>query len=92
MMFNSRDLLLVLNAAVVFAACAATAGNAPTENMKPNSNGNVAKPVAAAPTAGALLAWEKQANKAYVNGDGNFFENFLSDKLVMQGRISPQQD
>ena len=84
MIFNSRHLLLVLSATVVFTACAATAGKAPAENMNPNSNANIAKPVAAAPTADTLLALENQANKAYVNGDGNFFEDFLSDNLVIQ--------
>ena len=84
MMFSSRHLLLVLTAAVVFTACAATAGNAPAANMNPNLNANIAKLVAAAPTADVLLALEKHAHKAYINGDGNFFENFLSDKLVMQ--------
>ena len=84
MMFNSRHLLLVLTAAVVFAACAATVGNAPAKNMNANADANVGTLVAAAPTADALLALERQANEAYVNGSGNFFENFLSDKLVMQ--------
>ena len=70
MMFNSRHLLLVLTAAVVFAACAAcaaTAGNAPAKNMNANANANVATLVAAAPTADALLALERRANEAYVN-------------------------
>ena len=84
MMLNSRHLLLVLTIAVVFTACAATAGNAPAKNTNPNSSANVAKPVAAAPTAHALLALEKQAIDAYINGDGLFFEGFLSDKFVMR--------
>ncbi len=39
---------------------------------------------AAAPTAGALLALDKQAHEAYIKGDGKFFESLLSDKLVMR--------
>ncbi|MGH9930901.1 MAG: nuclear transport factor 2 family protein [Pyrinomonadaceae bacterium] len=78
MILNSRYLPLILTATVVFSAWAAPAGNAPAKNA------NVAKPVAAAPTADALLALEKQANEAYIKGDGKFFESFLSDKLVMQ--------
>ncbi len=39
---------------------------------------------AAAPTAGALLALDRQANEAYIKGDGQFFETLLSDKLVMR--------
>ncbi len=48
-----------------------------------NSNANAAKPAAAAPTADALLALDKQANEAYINGDGQFFGGLLSDKMVM---------
>jgi Domain of unknown function (DUF4440) len=48
-----------------------------------NSNANAAKPTAAAPTTAALIAFEKQANDAYIRGDGKFFEGFLSDKMVM---------
>ncbi len=79
-----RHLLLIVTAAVVFAACAAPAGNAPAKNANANSNANAAKPVAAAPTADALLALDKQANEAYIKGDGKFFEDFLSDNVVMR--------
>ena len=48
-----------------------------------NSNANAAKPTAAAPTTASLIAFEKQANDAYIRGDGKFFEGFLSDKIVM---------
>ncbi len=78
MILNSRYLPLILTAAVVFSASAAPADNAPAKNA------NVAKPVAAAPTADALLALEKKANEAYVKGDGKILESLLSDKLVMQ--------
>ena len=83
MIFNLRHLLLIVTAAVVFTACAAPAGNAPAKKANANSNANAAKPLAAAPTADTLLALDKQANEAYIKGDGKFFESFLSDKLVM---------
>jgi hypothetical protein len=82
MIFISRQLLLILTAAVVFTACAAPAGNAPTKNANANSNATAAT-LAAAPSADTLLALDKQANEAYIKGDGKFFESFLSDKLVM---------
>ncbi len=81
MIFNPRHVLLILTAAVVFPACAAHAGNAPDETANVNSNAN--KPVAAAPTADALLALDKQATEAYIKGDAKFFESFLSEKFVM---------
>ena len=83
MIFNFRHLLLRLTAAVVFTSCVAPAGNEPAEHSNANSNANAAKPRAAAPTADALLALDKQANEAYIKGDGKFFESFLSDKFVM---------
>ncbi len=36
-----------------------------------------------APAKDALLVMDKQANEAYLKGDGKFFEGFLSDKFVM---------
>ncbi|HEY2846707.1 MAG TPA: nuclear transport factor 2 family protein [Pyrinomonadaceae bacterium] len=66
-------------------APAPNAGNAPA-----NANANTAaKPAAAAPTADALLALDKQANDAYFKGDGKFFETFLSDKFVMSMNGKP---
>ncbi len=82
MIISSRHLILA--AAVGFTACAAPAGNAPAKNANPNSNANAAKPVAAAPAEGVLLALAKQANEAYIKGDGRFFESVLSDKLVIR--------
>src|SRR5439155_874861 len=48
-----------------------------------NANTNMGKPVAAAPTADALMALDKQANEAYAKGDSKFFEGMLSDKFVI---------
>lgn len=63
-------------AAVWMAACGAPATNT-------NTNTNTTKPTAAAPTADALLALDKQANEAYIKSDSKFFEGMLSDKFVM---------
>ncbi len=48
-----------------------------------NSNASAAKPAAVAPTADELLALDKQATEAYINGNGQFFEGLLSEKIVM---------
>lgn len=69
--------ILMAAASVFFAACGAPATN------NADSNANTTRPTAAAPTADALLALDKQANEAYIKGDSKFFEGFLSDKFVM---------
>jgi ketosteroid isomerase-like protein len=75
---------LLCVAGLMLGACGAPATNT---NTNTNSNANTAKPVAAAPTADALMAMEKQANEAYIKGDGKFFDGMLSDKFVMsEGR------
>jgi ketosteroid isomerase-like protein len=68
-------------AILAFAVIWLAACGAPVTNTNTNTNTN--KPTAAAPTAGALLALDKQANEAYINGDSKFFEGMLSDKFVM---------
>ena len=60
--------VLMAVVSVVLAAC----GTPATNNA--NTNANTTKPTAAAPTADALLALDKQANEAYIKGDGKFFE------------------
>ncbi|MEO5718141.1 MAG: nuclear transport factor 2 family protein [Chthoniobacterales bacterium] len=82
MIFNPRHVLLIATAAVVFPACAAHADNAPAETA--NVNSNAGKPVAPAPTTDALLALEKQAAEAYIQGNGKFFAGFLSERFVMR--------
>jgi ketosteroid isomerase-like protein len=71
--------ILLAAASTFFAACGAPAANTGANN----ANTNTTKPVAAAPTADALMAREKQANEAYVKGDSKFFEGMLSDKFVI---------
>ena len=71
--------ILLPAAAMFFAACGAPDANTGANN----ANTNTTKPVAAAPTADALLALDKQANEAYFKGDAKFFEGFLSDKFVI---------
>ena len=77
-------IILLGTTAILFASCGAPAGNAPANN----ANANTAKPTAAAaaPTADALLALDKQANEAFFKGDGKSFEGILSDKFVMYDR------
>lgn len=70
--------ILTAITAAAFSGCGAPGGN--TANT-PNTNTNTAK--TAAPTAETLLALDKQANEAYLKGDGKFFETFLSDKFGM---------
>ena len=65
---------LVAAVSIAFVLCAALASN---------SNANAAKPAAVAPTTDELLALDKQATEAYINGNGQFFEGLLSEKIVM---------
>jgi hypothetical protein len=71
--------ILLAAASTFFAACGGPAANTGANN----ANTNTTKPVAAAPTADALLALDKQANEAYAKGDSKFFERMLSDKFVI---------
>jgi ketosteroid isomerase-like protein len=71
--------ILLAAASTFFAACAGPAANTGANN----ENTNTTKPVAAAPTADALMALERHANEAYVRGDSKFFEGMLSDKFVV---------
>ena len=76
----------VAAAIVAFAVCGARAGDSPTNKANPaNANPNAAKPAAAAPTAAVLLALDTQANKAFIKGNGKFFESLLNEKMVMTG-------
>src|SRR3989440_8128392 len=75
--------ILLAGASTFFAACGAPAANTGANNANTNANTNTGKPVAAAPSADALMALDKQANEAYVKGDSKFFEGMLSDKFVI---------
>lgn len=66
-------------AALVLVACRPAEKSTDT-----NTSAVVTKPAAAAPTADALLALEKQANAAYLMSDSKFFEGMLNDKFVMR--------
>lgn len=74
MTFTPRQALLVAAASALLAACGPAT----------NGNADVAKPAASAPTVDSLLELDRQANEAYFQGDVGFFEEVLSDKLVMQ--------
>src|SRR2546425_9859196 len=78
-MKKSTLFTLLAAASTFFAACGAPAANTGANN----ANTNTTKPVAAAPTADALIALDKQANEAYVKGNSKFFEGMLSDKFVI---------
>jgi len=87
MILNSRYLWLILIATVVSSVWAASACSAPAKN------GNVVKPVAAEPTADALLALERQANEAYIKGDGKFFRKAAQRPVShAKGRLARQKD
>src|SRR6267378_128024 len=73
--------ILLAAASTLFAACGGPAANTGANN----ANTSTTKPVAAAPTAAALMALEKKANEAYVKGNSKFFEGMLSDKFVILG-------
>src|ERR1700704_833645 len=75
--------ILLAAASTLVAACGAPAVNTGANTANTNANTNTGKPVAAAPTADALMALDKQANEAYVKGDSKFFEGMLSDKFVI---------
>ena len=66
-------------AALVLVAC-----GTPEKSTDTNTSAGVSKPAAAAPTPGALLALDKQANAAYLMSDSKFFEGMLNDKFVMR--------
>ncbi|MEJ7624510.1 MAG: nuclear transport factor 2 family protein [Pyrinomonadaceae bacterium] len=73
-------------AAVTLAACGAPASNAPANTSNAvNSNTNTAKPVAAAPTKGALMAIEKSGWEAWKTRDAKWTEDNYSDKGVSLG-------
>lgn len=73
-MMTKLKFILVATVSLTFVACGGPANN---------SNANALKAVVTAPTAEALLALDKQAQEAYIHGDGEFFGGFLSDKMVM---------
>ena len=75
-------LILLAAASTLVAACGAPAVNTGANTANTNANTNTTKPVAAAPTADALMALDKQANEAYVKGDSKFFERMLFYKPV----------
>jgi len=69
-------------------ACVDNANSNKPANTTVNSNANAtaAKP---APALDNLIAQEKAANEAYTKGDGQFFQNMLSDKFMMNGMGKP---
>ncbi|HYJ86626.1 MAG TPA: nuclear transport factor 2 family protein [Pyrinomonadaceae bacterium] len=78
-MKKTLRLILLVAASTFVAACGAPAVNTGAND----ANTSTTKPVAVAPGVDALMALEKQANEAYLNGDSKFFEGMLSDKFVI---------
>jgi hypothetical protein len=85
MMNRILKLSILAIAALTFGACGGAVDNKPAANNANAGNANATKQAAAAPTADALLAMDKQANAAYFKGDSAFFQGFLSDKFAMSG-------
>jgi len=69
-------------AAIAVAACGG-ASDKPAATNTSVADANAAKPAAAAPTADALMALDRQATEAYLRGDSAFFEAILNAKFVM---------
>src|SRR5882672_5361330 len=84
--------ILLAAASTFVTACGVPAANTGANNANTNANTNMGKPVAAAPTADALMALDKQANEAYVKGNSKFFEGMLSDKFVILGGDGSRMD
>lgn len=75
--------IMLVAAALVFAACDNTAGPANTENAA-NENANTAAEPAADPKA-AVIDMETKAYEAWKAKDGKFFEEMLADNFVSNG-------
>lgn len=73
-----------INAFLGLAALVLVACGIPEKSTDTNTSAGVTMPVGAAPTPGALLALEKQANAAYLRSDSKFFEGMLNDKFAMR--------
>lgn len=86
-------IVLSLALATFLTGCGGPAANTGNAVTTANSNAN-AKPAAAAPTADALMALDKQANEAWMKGDTAHFEGMLNDKFIryMNGARSGKQD
>src|SRR5258706_10726524 len=72
---------LTLVSAAFLAACGGLAANAQTINGNTPSNTTKTKPTP--PTVDALVALDKQANEAFLKGDGKVYDRILSDRFVM---------
>ncbi|MGD9628833.1 MAG: nuclear transport factor 2 family protein [Pyrinomonadaceae bacterium] len=82
-MTKTPCLFLTVAAALVFAACGAPTGNAPTNSA--NAANAPAKPAAAPPAKDALMAVETKAWQAWKAKDGKFFEGYLAENAIGMG-------
>jgi len=80
----SKFLKVAITALVALSmwACVDNSNSNKPANTNVNSNANVTA-AKAAPVLDNLMAQEKAANEAYTKGDGQFFQNMLSDKFMM---------
>lgn len=76
---KSTITVFMLALALLLSGCGGAANNTAPANNNPARN------APAVPTVDALTALEKQAHEAYLKGDGQFFQTFLSDKFSMLG-------
>jgi hypothetical protein len=81
-----KNILLLIGCAAVFVI----AGCAPPANTNAvntsNTNTNMTKPAAAAPTVDYLMSMDKAASEAFAKGDTKWFQDNLSSKFVMYER------
>lgn len=80
-----RTILTLLTGALAYSLMACATTTTPAANSTANANAATTKPAAAAPTADALMALDKNATEAYWKGDGKAFETILSDKFTWPG-------
>ena len=73
-----------IDAFLGFVTLMLTACGTPEKAIDPGTSAGVTKPAAAAETADALFALDKEATTAYLSSDSKFFEGKLSDKFVMR--------
>lgn len=76
----SMHSLVVVVAVAMLAACTPPAGNEPATGSKTDP----ATPTVDMPSVDTMLAMERRALEAYMQGDGSYFQGILSDNLVMQ--------
>lgn len=79
----TRLLALAVLASASLSACAGPVeDDGMASDAKPESADVAVEPVAEAPIADVLMALDRQASEAFLNGDSRFFEGLLTDNFV----------